>query len=143
MIDKIDAKIISKLCTEYRTQYELLLSTQSGEESIIKSAWENEKEEFYSRNFRRFKTLKEIDTYYYTQMVGLLDRVMKENPSLYRACVKELNKTLRTNSSFSKKAGLIVHQDDRYTNTEYFVNYLFSGKALDRCKALLGSFGIK
>ena len=58
-------------------------------------------------------------------MVGLLDRVMKENPSLYRACVKELNKTLRTNSSFSKKAGLIVHQDDRYTNTEYFVNYLF------------------
>lgn len=68
---------------------------------------------------------------------------MKENPSLYRACVKELNKTLRTNSSFSKKAGLIVHQDDRYTNTEYFVNYLFSGKALDRCKALLGSFGIK
>ena len=109
----------------------------------IKSAWENEKEEFYSGNFRRFKTLKEIDTYYYTQMVGLLDRVMKENPSLYRACVKELNKTLRTNSSFSKKAGLIVHQDDRYTNTEYFVNYLFSGKALDRCKALLGSFGIK
>lgn len=36
MIDKIDAKIISKLCTEYRTQYELLLSTQSGEEGIIK-----------------------------------------------------------------------------------------------------------
>ena len=87
--------------------------------------------------------IKEIDTYYYAQMVGLLDRVMKENPSLYRACVKELNKTLRTNSSFSKKAGLIVHQDDIYTNTEYFVNYIFSGKALDRCKALLGSFEIK
>ena len=34
MIDKIDAKIISKLCTEYRTQSELLLSTQSGEESM-------------------------------------------------------------------------------------------------------------
>ena len=59
MIDKIDAKIISKLCTEYRTQYELLLSTQSGEESIIKSAWENEKEEFYSGNFRRFKIFSE------------------------------------------------------------------------------------
>ena len=50
--------------------------------------------------------------------VRLLDDIKKENPSLYEICTKNLNKVLRTNSSFSKKAGLIVHQDDRYTNTE-------------------------
>lgn len=143
MIDKIDAKIIKQTCETYINQFTLLLNVVDEDYETIKRAWKEETTSFFTGERRRFKTKKELDTHYYIELVRLLDDIKKENPSLYEICTKNLNKVLRTNSSFSKKAGLIVHQDDRYTNTEYFVNYIFSEKALDRCKALLGSFGIK
>ena len=76
-------------------------------------------------------------------MKELLDDIMKESPSIYNSATLKLNELLRLNPTYFKKAGLIVHQDDKYSNTEYYVNYLFSEKALSRCKALIDSFGIK
>jgi len=142
-MDKVDANIISKICSEYCAQYELLTSTQSDEENLIKRAWDIEKQDFYSGNSKRFNSTKEIDTYYYMQMVGLLKRVMKCEPELYKKCTGELNKILKKNSAYSKKAGLIVNLDDKYSNTEYYVNYIFAEKALDKCKAIIGSYGTK
>ena len=143
MIDKIDAKIISKICESYIEQFKLLLSSCDEEFDSIKRAWDAETTDFLTGARRRFKTKKELDTHYYVEMVNLLNDIKGENPTLYAVCTKNMNKVLKNNPTFSKKAGLIVHQDDKYSNTEYYVNYLFSEKALSRCKALIDSFGIK
>lgn len=142
-MDKIDATIIDKICSKYKTIFELLMDVESYKQDIIKKAWDNELTEFYSGKRKRFETVKEINIFYYIKMKELLDDIMKESPSIYNSATLKLNELLRLNPTYFKKAGLIVHQDDKYSNTEYYVNYLFSEKALSRCKALIDSFGIK
>lgn len=142
-MDKIDATIIDKICSKYKTIFELLMDVESEKQDIIKKAWDSELTDFYSGKRKRFETVKEINMFYYLKMKELLDNIMKESPGLYNSATLKLNELLRLNSAYSKKAGLIVHHDDEYSNTEYYVNYLFSEKALSKCKALIDSFGIK
>lgn len=142
-MDKIDATIVNKICSKYKTIFELLMDVESEKQDIIKKAWDSELTDFYSGKRKRFETVKEINVFYYLKMKELLDNIMKESPGLYNSATLKLNELLRLNSAYSKKAGLIVHQDDKYSNTEYYVNYLFSEKALSRCKALIDSFEIK
>lgn len=142
-MDKVDAKILGEICSKYIEQFELLLSVEPSRLNSINIAWDREKTDFYSGKTKKFKSEKELNTHYYVYMVELLDSIEKDNSELYEICINALNQILKSKGSYSKKAGLIIHQNDRYTNTEYFVNYIFSGKALDRCKAFLGSFGIK
>lgn len=142
-MDKIDAKILSEICSKYKEQIELLLSVEPSRLKSINNAWDQEITDFYSGKTKKFKSKEKLDTHYYVYMVELLDSVEKDNPDLYRICINALNKILKSKGSYSKKAGLIVHADDRYSNIEYYVNYVFANKTLDVCKAILGSCKIK
>ena len=142
-MDKIDAKIIKGICESYIEIFELMIGTEENEWSLLKRAWEGETESFFSGATRRFKTTKELDTYYYRQMVGLVNKIMEEHPTLYQICITKLNKVLYENRGSVGQAGLIYNGNNQYTNTEYYVNYIFAEKALSKAKAILGAYGIK
>ena len=140
-MDKIDAQIICRICSMYNVYFEFLLDIEFEEFQTIKRAWDAEKQRVLMGEIRG--TTKEVDMKYYRQMIEVLDRIKRDNFGLYRKCTDEMKDILRKDKSYCKKAGLIVKDNADYTNVEYYVNYLFSEKALSKAKAILGAYGKK
>lgn len=140
-MDKIDAQIICRICSMYNVYFEFLLYIEFEEFQAIKRAWDAEKQRVLMGEIRG--TTKEVDMKYYRQMIEVLDRIKRDNFGLYRKCTDEMKDILRKDKSYCKKAGLIVKDNADYTNVEYYVNYLFSEKALSKAKAILGAYGKK
>lgn len=140
-MDKIDAQIICRICSMYNVYFEFLLDIELEEIQTIKRAWDDEKQSVLTG--AKKGTVKQVDMKYYVQIVGLLDRIKRDNFGLYRKCTDEMKDILRKDKSYCKKAGLIVKDNADYTNVEYYVNYLFSEKALSKAKAILGAYGKK
>lgn len=53
-----------------------------------------------------------------------------------------MKRILAENKKICTRVGLIV-EEGNYSNTEYFVNYLYATKALDKIKSKLSPFGKK
>lgn len=140
-MDKIDAQIICRICSMYNVYFDFLLDIEFEEFQGIKKAWDAEKQRVLMGEIKG--SAKEIDMKYYRQMIGVLDRIKRDNFGLYRRCTDEMKDILKKDKAYCKKAGLIVKDNADYTNVEYYVNYLFSEKALNKAKAILGSFGKK
>ena len=140
-MDKIDAQIICRICSMYNVYFEFLLDIEFEEFQAIKRAWDAEKQRVLMGEIRG--NTKEVDMKYYRQMIEVLDRIKRDNFGLYRKCTDEMKDILRKDKSYCKKAGLIVKDNADYTNVEYYVNYLFSEKALSKAKAILGAYGKK
>ncbi|MDO4341991.1 MAG: hypothetical protein Q4C44_04535 [bacterium] len=135
-----DSLLVMKACSFYNTYFEFLLDIELEKIQAIKRAWDDEKQSVLTEATKG--TVKQIDMKYYVQIVGLLERIKRDNFGLYRGCTDEMKRILAENKEICKRAGLIVKDDD-YSNTEYFVNYLYAAKALDKIKSKLSPFGKK
>ena len=133
-----DSLLTMKACSFYNTYFEFLLDIRLEYASNIKSAWENELQGVMTGRIK--STKKDVDMKYYLQMVRVLDIVQRDYFGLYRGCTDEMKRILAENKEICKRAGLIVKDGD-YSNTEYFVNYLYATKALDKIKSKLSPFG--
>ena len=137
-MDKIDAQIICRICSMYNVYFEFLLDIELEEIQAIKRAWDDEKQSVLTG--AKKGTVKQVDMKYYVQIVGLLERIKRDNFGLYRRCTAEMNDILKKDKAYCKKAGLIVKDDENYSNVEYYANYVVSEEALNKAKAILGSY---
>lgn len=135
-----DSLLTIKACSFYNTYFEFLLDIELEKIQAIKRAWDDEKQSVLTGATNG--TVKQVDMKYYVQIVGLLERIKRDYFGLYRGCTDEMKRILAENKEICKRAGLIVKDGD-YSNTEYFVNYLYATKALDRIKSKLSPFGKK
>ena len=135
-----DSLLAMKACSFYNTYFEFLLDIELEKIQAIKRAWDDEKQSVLTGATNG--TVKQVDMKYYVQIVGLLERIKRDNFGLYRGCTDEMKRILAENKEICKRAGLIVKDGD-YSNTEYFVNYLYATKALDKIKSKLSPFGKK
>ena len=121
-----DSLLTMTACSFYNTYFEFLLDIRLEDASNIKSAWENELQGVMTGRIK--STKKDVDMKYYLQMVRVLDIIQRDNFGLYRGCTDEMKRILAENKEICTRVGLIVKDDD-YSNTEYFVNYLYATKA--------------
>lgn len=135
-----DSLLTMKACSFYNTYFKFLLDIELEKIQAIKRAWDDEKQSVLTGATNG--TVKQVDMKYYVQIVGLLERIKRDNFGLYRGCTDEMKRILAENKEICKRAGLIV-KDGNYSNTEYFVNYLYATKALDKIKSKLSPFGKK
>ena len=140
-MDKIDAQIVCRICSIYNAYFELLLSVELEEFNAIKRAWDAEKQSVLMGMSKR--SVKEVDMKYYCEMVKILDHIKREIPEFYHKCTEEMKSTIKKDRAYCRKAGLIVKDDDNYTNIDYYVNYLYSSKAFNKAKAILEAYGKK
>lgn len=135
-----DSLLTMKACSFYNTYFEFLLDIELEKIQAIKRAWDDEKQSVLTGATNG--TVKQVDMKYYVQIVGLLERIKRDNFGLYRGCTDEMKRILAENKEICTRVGLIV-KDGNYSNTEYFVNYLYATKALDKIKSKLSPFGKK
>ena len=133
-----DSLLAMKACSFYNTYFEFLLDIELEKIQAIKRAWDDEKQSVLTG--AKKGTVKQVDMKYYVQIVGLLERIKRNNFGLYRRCTAEMNDILKKDKAYCKKAGLIVKDDENYSNVEYYANYVVSEEALNKAKAILESY---
>jgi hypothetical protein len=124
MIDKYNATFYKKLCLDYISLYENLLSCINGYNTIIEVR-KSLMEQFFMGLPVRFSSSEDIENYIINLIMELINEFKIDKPEFYFDIVSRLNKVLIKNQYYARKVNLVIPEKMiALQDIDYYHNYL-------------------